>query len=191
MKGLLKNFTYLIICEKTKKAAIIDPAYAGKKLKCKLKRITAYLKQNDYNLEYIINTHRHYDHVNGNEFIQSNTNAEIISYNSGLRENDLIEFGEIRLKVIETPGHTADGICLYCDKNIFTGDTLFVGDSGATVSKDSDRQKLGASLRKLMTSCPPDTIVWAGHDLGKTKTTTLGYEQTHNVNSEEYRLKGM
>ena len=189
MKGFLKNFNYIILCEKTKKAAVIDPGSVSRLVGFKFRRILKYLKNNKYDLVYIINTHRHFDHVKGNKFFTKKTSAEIISYATGLRENDLINWGNIQLKVIETPGHTADGICLYSEGNLFTGDTLFVGDSGATVSKDSDRIKLGASLRKLMELLPAETIVWPGHDFGKTRTTTLAHEKYYNVNSKEYRLQ--
>jgi len=189
MNGLLKNFTYLIICEKTGKTAIVDPGIAGPGAWWKFRKVLKFIKSHRFDLSYIINTHRHYDHVKGNGYFIRKTGAEVISYNSGLRENDIVQCGEIKLKVIETPGHTADGICLYSSKNLFTGDTLFVGDSGATVSSDSNRPQLGESLRKLIKLCPPDTVIWPGHDLGKTRTSTLAYEQEHNVNSEEYRLK--
>lgn len=187
--GFLKNFSYLIICEKTGKAALLDPGIAGPGAWYKFRKIWKLIRNHGLELVYIINSHRHYDHVKGNSYFRRKSGAPVISYEKGLRENDTIEIGQVSLKVIETPGHTADGICLYCSKNLFTGDTLFVGDSGATVSSDSDRSRLGASLRKLISTCPPDTVVWPGHDLGPTKNTTLEREQKENVNSREYRLK--
>lgn len=189
MHGVLKNFSYLIICEKTGQAALLDPGLAGPGAYWKFRSVLKMINNHGYELKYIINSHRHHDHVKGNNFFHKKTDAGIISYQTGLRENDIVEIGLVKLKIIETPGHTADGICLYSDKNLFTGDTLFVGDSGATVSSDSDRTQLGASLRKLIEACPPDTVVWSGHDFGKTKTSTLAFEQEHNVNSAEYRLK--
>lgn len=191
MGGLLKNFSYLIVCEKTGKAALIDPGRAGLGAGREFRRVYKIIKDHGLELIYVINTHRHYDHVKGNRYFKRKTGAGIVSYESGLREGDDVVIGETKLKVIETPGHTADGICLYNSKNLFTGDTLFVGDSGATVSRDSDRPQLGASLRKLIELCPPDTVVWPGHDLGKTKTTTLAREQQENCNSEEYRLQSV
>ncbi len=154
-----------------------------------LNKICRFIKKEKISLKYIINTHNHFDHINGNKFLKKKTPAQVISYNSGLRDGDYVEIGNIKLKIIETPGHTADGVSLFVDKNLFTGDTLFVGDSGATVSKDSDRTKLGESLRKLITVCPRETIIWSGHDLGDKKVSTLEYEQKNNINSEEYKLK--
>lgn len=191
MGGVLKNFTYLIICEKSGKAALLDPGLAGPGRWLKFRKVLKIIAGHGIELAYIINSHRHYDHILGNNFFRRKTGAPVISYATGLRQDDIIEIGETQLKVIETPGHTADGICLYSERNLFTGDTLFVGDSGATVSSDSDRPQLGASLRKLIETCPPDTVVWPGHDLGNTKTTTLEREQRENVNSEEYGLKSV
>lgn len=191
MGGVLKNFSYLIICEKTGKAALLDPGLAGPGRWLKFRKIWIAISGRGLELVYIINSHRHFDHIMGNKYFHKKTGAQVVSHGTGLRQDQIIEYGEVKLKVIETPGHTADGICLYSDKNIFTGDTLFVGDSGATVSNDSDRSELGASLRKLIETCPPDTVVWPGHDLGTTKTTTLKREQRENVNSEEYGLKSV
>lgn len=189
MHGILKNFTYLIICEKTGHASLLDPGLVGTGAFWKFRKVVKEIKSQGYELKYIINSHSHHDHVKGNRFFQKRTGAKIINYQTGLRENNFIQFGQVKLKVIETPGHTSDCICLYSEKNIFTGDTLFVGDSGATVSVDSDRLQLGASLRKLIEMCPPETIVWSGHNFGTTKTSTIAYEQEHNVNSDEYKLK--
>lgn len=191
MKGFIKNLTYLVYCEKTGKAALIDPGLAGPGGWFRYRDIYSFIRKEKLNLLYIINTHRHFDHVRGNGFFTRRTEAQVISYNRGLREDDIIEIGDVQLRVIETPGHTADGICLFGEGNLFTGDTLFAGDSGATVSRDSDRPALGASLRKLIESFPPETVVLPGHDLGRTKSTTLAREREENVNSGEYRLKSV
>jgi hydroxyacylglutathione hydrolase len=69
--------------------------------------------------------------------------------------------------------------------HLFTGDTLFVGDSGRTDLKGGHRPTLGASIRRLM-RLPEETIVWPGHDYGPTPSSTLGWEKRHNVNAREY-----
>jgi glyoxylase-like metal-dependent hydrolase (beta-lactamase superfamily II) len=93
--------------------------------------------------------------------------------------------GEITFEVIHTPGHTPGGICLYAEGNLFTGDTLFVGDSGRTDLAGGHRPTLGASIRRLM-QLPDDTAVWPGHDYGPTPTSTLHWEKRNNVNAVEY-----
>jgi glyoxylase-like metal-dependent hydrolase (beta-lactamase superfamily II) len=96
-----------------------------------------------------------------------------------------LQVGAITFKVIHTPGHTPGGICLYAEGNLFTGDTLFVGDSGRTDLKGGHRPTLGASIRRLMT-LPDDTVVWPGHDYGPSPSSTIGWEKRHNVNAKEY-----
>lgn len=118
-------------------------------------------------------------------------NADILSYSKGLRNGDKITFGFETLSVIETPGHSIDSICLRSHKNLFTGDTLFVGDSGMTLLKGSNRKDLGVSIRKLIRLFPGDTIVWPGHNYGLFPRTTLEKEQTENKNSEEYALNSV
>jgi glyoxylase-like metal-dependent hydrolase (beta-lactamase superfamily II) len=102
-----------------------------------------------------------------------------------LTDGERIRVGDLALEVIHTPGHTPGGVCLYADGNLFTGDTLFVGDSGRTDLPGGDRPTLGASIRRLMT-LPEDTVVWPGHDYGPTPSSTLGWEKRHNVNAREY-----
>ena len=179
----------MIFCEETKKGAILDPGCFCCTGIFKYKKIMRYIVQNNIDLKYIINTHTHFDHIGGNRYFKKVSTAEILNYKNGLRENDIIEIGNINLRVIETPGHSSDGICLHTENSLFTGDTLFVGDSGATISKDSNRQDLGKSLRKLINLFPPETIVWPGHNFGKSKISTIRNEQLYNINSDEYNLK--
>jgi glyoxylase-like metal-dependent hydrolase (beta-lactamase superfamily II) len=96
------------------------------------------------------------------------------------------EVGHILFKIYHTPGHTPGGLCFYANNNLFTGDTLFVGDSGATTFPGGNRPLLGASLKRLMSLLPDDTIVWPGHDYGKTPSSTIGWEKRNNVNAQEY-----
>jgi glyoxylase-like metal-dependent hydrolase (beta-lactamase superfamily II) len=103
-----------------------------------------------------------------------------------LHDGDEIRIGDdIRIRVLHTPGHTPGGVCFATDGRLFTGDTLFVGDSGRTDLPYSHRPSLGASIRKLM-ALPEDTLVLPGHDYGPTPTSTLRQEMRHNINAEEY-----
>ncbi len=102
-----------------------------------------------------------------------------------LKDDKTLQLGEITFDVIHTPGHTPGGICLHVQGNLFTGDTLFVGDSGRTDLPGGDRPTLGKSIRRLM-QLPDDTIIWPGHDYGPTPTSTIGWEKRNNVNAKEY-----
>jgi glyoxylase-like metal-dependent hydrolase (beta-lactamase superfamily II) len=142
-------------------------------------------------IQYIVNTHGHGDHTAGSARLKALTGAAIIIHAldaEGVPQTDIrlsgeqdLKVGEITFKIFHTPGHTPGGICLYAEGNLFTGDTLFVGDSGRTDLPGGHRPTLGASIRRLM-QLPDDTVVWPGHDYGPTLLHhRLG--KRHNVNA--------
>jgi glyoxylase-like metal-dependent hydrolase (beta-lactamase superfamily II) len=186
--GAMDNFCYLIGCEKTRQALVIDPGGD-------VATILSAASAEGLTIAAIVNTHGHGDHTAGNAALKDQTGARIMIHalDAGgtlpadvhLADGEKIRVGAITLQVIHTPGHTPGGICLYADGNLFTGDTLFVGDSGRTDLPGGDRPTLGASIRRLM-ALPEDTVVWPGHDYGPTPSSTLGWEKRHNVNAREY-----
>jgi hydroxyacylglutathione hydrolase len=186
--GAMDNFTYIVGCEKTRKAVVIDPGF-------EVERIVREAEDSNLKIELILNTHGHGDHTAGNTKLKELTGAKIIIHALDASNNvhpdmrldgdTTLNIGEIVFKVIHTPGHTPGGICLYAEGNLFTGDTLFVGDSGRTDLAGGHRPTLGASIRRLM-QLPDDTIVWPGHDYGPTPTSTIHWEKRHNVNAKEY-----
>jgi glyoxylase-like metal-dependent hydrolase (beta-lactamase superfamily II) len=102
-----------------------------------------------------------------------------------LIDEDIWPLDEITFDIFHTPGHTPGGICLYAQGNLFTGDTLFVGDSGRTDLAGGHRPTLGKSIRRLM-KLPDDTIIWPGHNYGPTPSSTIHWEKRNNVNAREY-----
>ncbi|HSM89834.1 MAG TPA: MBL fold metallo-hydrolase [Desulfobacterales bacterium] len=186
--GHMDNFCYLVGCEKTRKAMAIDPG-------ADVDRVLAEAQKERLVIETIVNTHGHGDHTAGSARLKALTGARIVIHAleaAAVPQADILipgdqelRVGDITFKVFHTPGHTPGGICLYAEGNLFTGDTLFVGDSGRTDLKGGDRPTLGASIRRLMT-LPDDTVVWPGHDYGPTPSSTLGWEKRHNVNAKEY-----
>jgi glyoxylase-like metal-dependent hydrolase (beta-lactamase superfamily II) len=100
-------------------------------------------------------------------------------------DEEIFQLGEITYNILHTPGHTPGGICIYAEGNLFTGDTLFVGDSGRTDLPGGHRPTLAESIRRLM-KLPDDTIVWPGHNYGPTSSSTLHWEKRNNVNAKEY-----
>ncbi len=181
-------FCYIVGCEKTKEAAVIDPGG-------NVDRILDEAKKAGLNIKYIFNTHNHSDHTGGNSQLKKQTGARVVmhkldagrSKDVDIRVDDdtSLQVGETAFKVIHTPGHTQGGICFYAEGNLFTGDTLFVGDSGRTDLPGGHRPTLGASIRRLM-EFPDDTIVWPGHNYGPTPSSTLHWEKRNNVNAKEY-----
>jgi hydroxyacylglutathione hydrolase len=186
--GSLDNFTYLIGCVVTRDALVIDPAGDPNP-------VLEMAGEEGLTIRYILNTHGHFDHTAGNARLKYETGAQIIIHKEDaayapdadilLDKETSLRVGVIHFDVIHTPGHSPGGICLYAQGSLFSGDTLFVGNSGRTDLAGGDRAALGASIRTLM-KLPDDTVVFPGHDYGPTQTSTIGWEKRNNVNAREY-----
>jgi len=184
--GPMHVFCYIVGCESTGEALVIDPG-------AEEDRIFEEARKEGLKIRFIFNTHGHWDHTAGNKRLKGLTGATIVRHqkDSGpgvdmlLVDETPFQVGEIVFKVFHTPGHTPGGVCLYAEGQLFTGDTLFVGDSGRTDLAGGHRPTLGGSIRRLM-ELPDETIVWPGHDYGPTPSSTIGWEKRHNVNAKEY-----
>lgn len=184
--GAMDVFSYVVGCEKTREAVVIDPG--GEE-----DRIVEEARKEGLEIKYVFNTHGHWDHTTGNERLKRLTGAPIVRHRAepgpepdvGLVDEEPFQVGEIVFRVFHTPGHTPGGVCLYAEGQLFTGDTLFVGDSGRTDLPGGHRPTLGGSIRRLM-ALPDETVVWPGHDYGPTPSSTIGWEKRHNVNAREY-----
>jgi len=186
--GYLDNFSYIAGCENTRKALVIDPGPD-------VERIVSLAADENLEIVTIVNTHGHGDHTAGNAKLKTRTGAQIVIHELDgdrypdadvlLSHEKTLQLGEITVDVIHTPGHTPGGICLHARGNLFTGDTLFVGDSGRTDLAGGDRPTLGKSIRRLM-ELPDPTVVWPGHDYGPTSSSTIGWEKRNNANAVEY-----
>ena len=188
LKSYGDNFSYLIVDPATEKALVIDPFY-------EITPILEAARSLNGEIQWILNTHGHSDHTAGNLRLKNQTGAQIMMHAADavnrsdidemIEDEPVFELGKLKIQIIHTPGHTPGGICLYAENNLFTGDTLFVGDSGRTDLPRGDRPTLGASIRKLM-KLNEQTIVWPGHDYGPMPHSTLAWEKRHNVNAREY-----
>lgn len=179
--GQMANYTYIIADEETDLAAVIDPSW-------ELDKIFGALKKNNWTAKYVINTHSHFDHVLGNEQVVSVTRAKIVQHENSKLEKDIsvkdgqtVEIGNTLLRVVHTPGHSEDSICLVLDGLlVFTGDTLFVGNCGRTDLPGSDPVKMYLSLHEIVAKLDERLIVYPGHNYGATETTTIGRERSSN-----------
>ena len=180
-----------------------------------IQKIIKTIKKHGLTVIHIFNTHYHADHTGGNKKLKILTNAKILIHKNDVAfllqrfdevkiltlklsispvpdliidKDTTIKIGSYEFQIIHTPGHTPGGICFYNEKRLFTGDTLFVGDSGATKFKGGDRAAMGDSIRRIMKMFPDDTVIYPGHDYGPTLTSTLHWEKRNNVNAMEYKF---
>lgn len=175
--GFQRNFTYIIACKISKAGAVIDPSFESS-------FIIKELEKEQINIDYIINTHNHPDHRVDNNKLREATGAKIIQHKESnygdvsVDEGETISLGKLELKFFHTPGHTDLDICIMVNKELFTGDTLFVGKVGGTPDKESAKIQF-YSLKKLM-NLPDSTNVWPGHDYGVKPSSTIGDEKKNN-----------
>ncbi len=195
VKSVGDNFSYIIGDDTAKEAAVVDPSFNAE-------AIIQLVKENELRIVYVVDTHHHRDHTAGNDRIKSYSSAKIVAYrfsavakDVGVDDGDEVRVGGIRIKVIHTPGHTSDGICLLLDKKLLTGDTLFVGECGRTDLEDSSPREMYNSLFRKLAKLDEDVEVWPGHDYGPRPHSTIGEEKRTNYvlenRSEEEFLEFM
>lgn len=188
VKGHGDNFSYVIADVTSAEAAVIDPSFNGNE-------IVTLVKDHGFKVKYIINTHHHPDHTADNDKIKSAFGAKVVAHQlSSLRKDvnvvdgDAIKLGGITIKVIHTPGHTPDSICLLVDGKLLTGDTLFIGDCGRTDLPGGNAENLYKSLHKLM-KLDDQVEVYPGHDYGPRAHSTIGDEKRSNYVLEKRTVR--
>ena len=198
--GPLEENCYLVGCEKTKEAVVIDPGeYPSKILKAaKLKGLK---------IKFILLTHCHFDHVGAVAKIKEAANAKVFLHKDeeellkssvqqalmfGLKldsppseyefisDGDEIIFGEGKLKVIYTPGHTAGHVSFYYnskeERGVFSGDVIFKGSIGRTDLPGGDYETLMNSINEKIVPLGDNVVIFSGHG----PETTVGKEKKYN-----------
>ena len=162
------NYSYLIKDDKTNTIAIIDPSEFGP---CDEKINQKYKK-----LDFILNTHHHFDHVGGNAELKKKYGSKILGCEMDkiripeidifLKDNQAFKVGDLKFKTIFIPGHTSGHIAFYSEteKVVFTGDTLFSLGCGKIF--EGTYQQMFDSLNKIK-SLPAETRIYCGHEYTK------------------------
>lgn len=195
--GPLDVNCYLVVDDETKKAFIVDPGGEDRKL-------VEYVKQNDIQVEYIILTHGHGDHICGIDFVKSSLpNIKLVANEAEkdmlenpslnhsnmtcgrpvtvevdhfVKDGESLKVGDLELIFISTPGHTQGGMSIYVEDCLFSGDTLFAESIGRTDFPNSSFKSIKKSIQQKLYVLPDKTKVYPGH-MG---LTTIGHEKGHN-----------
>ena len=176
------TFTYLVACDKTKQAVLIDT------VESEVPKYITELQSQDLKLVYTLETHVHADHVTGADTLRQKLGSKsVVHRDAGAMCGDLlvtdgvhIIVGTIDLEVRYTPGHTNGCISYFAGDRIFTGDSLLIGGCGRTDFQNGDSGQLYDSINKQIFSLPDEVIVYPGHDYNGNTQSTVGEERKNN-----------
>ena len=198
--GPMANFVYLIGDTNTHKAAVVDPAWD-------VDAILEFARKEGYEIDKILITHYHPDHLGGSmmgtsvqgaadligkieaKVYVNKAEAEGTKRIAGLSDSDLVtveagdvfQVGEIPVKFLHTPGHTPGSQCFLVEGNLISGDTLFVGSCGRVDLPGSDPEAMYYSLNHTLKNLDDATIVYPGHAYSSDSSTTIGNQKRHNM----------
>lgn len=208
--GCLAHASYLIADERTKQAVVVDPQ----------RDIEQYLRdarEGGYSIKYVVLTHFHADFLAGHIELRNRAGARIVMGSCAqaefdfhaVKDGDSLDLGDVRIQLLETPGHTPEGISLVVfDRThsdtvphaVLTGDTLFIGDVGRPdllasigVTADELAEMLYHSLQKLR-DLPDTTLVYPAHGAGSMCGKSLSKETVSTIGEQKrfnYALQPM
>jgi len=181
--GPFWNFTYLLWCDSTREAAIIDPAWDTP-------RVLAAAREADLHVRHVLLTHGHSDHAHGlrdvvrafgaRAYVHHGEAGELLPHFDSdthrLEGGEVLHIGATPLSVLHTPGHSRGSLSFLAAGRLFTGDTLNVGLPGTPSSEPGAIEALWYSLRHVVGALPGETAVYPGHDAGPTPQSTLAKE---------------
>jgi glyoxylase-like metal-dependent hydrolase (beta-lactamase superfamily II)/rhodanese-related sulfurtransferase len=173
--------SYLLGCADTCAGALIDPEAS------QVDRYLALASREGLRIRFVIDSHTHADHFSASRRIAEQIGAMIVMHRASpapsitmkVDDGESIVLGKLRLRVIHTPGHTADSMCLVGEGRVFTGDTLLIGSTGRTDLPGGDPEALFASLDKLR-ALDPALLVFPAHDYKGRGHSTIGAELADN-----------
>ena len=162
---LSDNYAYIINDNSSQTVGVVDPSEASP--------IISFLKEKKLKLNYILNTHHHFDHIGGNNELKKFYNAQVVGFAGDkhripgiditLKDNEKWIFGNSKVKILHIPGHTLGHICFFFEKEkiVFTGDTLFSLGCGRIF--EGDHKQMLESLNKIK-KLPKNTKIYCGHE---------------------------
>src|SRR5580692_245993 len=174
--------SYLVGCEERCAGAIIDPALD------QIDRYLALAAERGIVIRYVIDTHTHADHFSGALELSRRLGVPAVSHRANVApyvslrvdDGELVIVGKLKLRVLHTPGHTSDSMCLVLPDRVLTGDTLLIGGTGRTDLPTGDPEALHESLFGRLLLQDDDLLVFPAHDYKGRASSTLGKEKAEN-----------
>jgi hydroxyacylglutathione hydrolase len=198
--GPMANYVYILGDPVSRKAAVVDPAWDAN-------AICDFVEKEGYEIDKILITHYHQDHLGGHMMGQSiegsaemlkrvkakvyvnKHEAEGTKRVAGLSDSDLVKVdagdvfkvGDIDVKFLHTPGHTPGSQCFLAAGNLIAGDTLFINSCGRVDLPGSDPEAMYYSLNQTLKSLDDSTVVYPGHAYSNESSSTIGKQKRTNM----------
>lgn len=178
------TFTYLLACERTREAVLIDPVLEQHQ------RDLALVAELGVTVKWLLDTHVHADHVTGASALKADLPGaprtavglacEAEGYEWALTHGERLTFGDEHIDVIATPGHTPGSMSFLWRDRVFTGDALLIGGCGRTDFQNGDAGQLYDAVTQRLFTLPPETLVYPGHDYKGRRVSCIGEERDTN-----------
>ena len=176
------TYTYLLACETTRQALVIDPVSEA------LPQYLTLLEQLSLKLNVAIDTHTHADHITALGLLRDATQCKTVMgeftaaecVSEKVSDGEWITVGNITLQALYTPGHTDESFSFYTQGMVFTGDALLIRGSGRTDFQGGDAGKSWDSIQHKLFTLPDTTLVYPGHDYKGWTASSIGEEKAHN-----------
>ncbi|HEY1533848.1 MAG TPA: MBL fold metallo-hydrolase, partial [Polyangiaceae bacterium] len=174
--------SYLIGCEETRSAILIDPELDQSD------RYLAMAAEAGVRVRYILDTHTHADHFSASRPLARQLGVPVVMNRRSVapfidlrvEDGETLVVGKLRLRVLETPGHTDDSLCLVLGDRVLTGDTLLIGGTGRTDLPTGNPESLHDSLFRKLLALDDALLVYPAHDYKGRSHSTLGAEKAQN-----------
>jgi len=174
--------SYLVGCADTCAAVLIDPEVS------QIDRYLALAARDALRIRFVIDTHTHADHFSATRQLAQRFDVPLVMHRASpaqqvdmrVDDGEMIVVGKLRLRVLHTPGHTADSMCLVVEDRVFTGDTLLIGGTGRTDLPTGDPEALYDSLFNKLLKLDPALHVYPAHDYKGRGHSTIGDEIATN-----------
>ncbi len=179
--------SYLVGCGDTCAAALIDPEIS------QVDRYLTLAARDGLRIRYLIDTHTHADHFSATQQMARQLQVPVVMHRDSpapfvdlrVGDGEMLVIGKLRLKVLHTPGHTNNSMCLVTEDRVFTGDTLLIGGTGRTDLPSGDPEALYDSLFNRVLGLDPALNIYPSHDYKGRSHSTIGREMAENPRLQE------